>query len=63
MSAVPEFMDLPPPERVRLTPVEPASPRRPDNDGSPQAFWHWFAVGVLLFCWIAEATLCAQRGF
>jgi apolipoprotein N-acyltransferase len=63
VSAVPEFMGLPPPERVRLTLVEPASPRRPDKDGSLQTFWHWFAVGVLLFCWIAEATLCAQRGF
>ena len=28
-----------------------------------QAFWHWFAVGVLVFCWIAEATMCAERGF
>jgi len=28
-----------------------------------QAFWQWFAVGVLVFCWVAEATLCAQRGF
>jgi hypothetical protein len=28
-----------------------------------QRFWQWFAVGVLLFCWIAEATMCAVRGF
>ena len=28
-----------------------------------QTFWQWFAVGVLLFCWAAEATLCAERGF
>jgi hypothetical protein len=36
-----------------------------DGPGEPgmQTFWQWFAVGVLLFCWIAEATLCAQRGF
>jgi hypothetical protein len=26
-------------------------------------FWHWFALGVLLFAWIAEATMCAERGF
>jgi len=26
-------------------------------------FWVWFALGVLLFCWIAEATMCAERGF
>jgi len=28
-----------------------------------QTFWQWFAVCVLLFCWIAEATMCAERGF
>ncbi len=28
-----------------------------------EAIWHWFAVGVLIFCWTAEATLCALRGF
>jgi len=28
-----------------------------------QTLWQWFAVGVLLFCWIGEATLCAERGF
>jgi len=28
-----------------------------------QTFWSWFAVAVLVFCWIAEATLCAERGF
>ena len=35
----------------------------PADERSLQTFWHWFAVGVLLFCWIAEATLCAERGF
>ena len=34
-----------------------------ETDQGLQTFWQWFAVGVLLFCWIAEATLCAQRGF
>jgi hypothetical protein len=34
----------------------------PDDD-SASSFWHWFAVGVLLFCWIAEASMCADRGF
>jgi hypothetical protein len=38
-------------------------PHEPPADKSEQKFWHWFAIGVLLFCWIAEATLCAQRGF
>jgi hypothetical protein len=23
----------------------------------------WLAVGALLLCWIAEASLCAARGF
>jgi hypothetical protein len=23
----------------------------------------WLAVGMLLVCWIAEASLCGQRGF
>jgi hypothetical protein len=28
-----------------------------------QGLRHWLAIGVLLFCWIAEATMCAARGF
>jgi hypothetical protein len=51
-------------ERPRMRVDDPASDRsRHDDDGSIQAFWQWFAVGVLVFCWIAEATLCAARGF
>jgi hypothetical protein len=34
-----------------------------DDERDLQTFWQWFAVGVLVFCWVAEATLCAQRGF
>jgi len=41
---------------------EPKARDRDDEHGL-QAVWQWFAVGVLLFCWIAEATLCAQRWF
>jgi len=38
--------------------------RDQEEDGRAlQTFWQWFAVGVLVFCWVAEATLCAQRGF
>jgi hypothetical protein len=42
--------------------------RRPARKGQAadrpgQEFWQWFALGVLLFCWIAEATMCAERGF
>jgi hypothetical protein len=28
-----------------------------------QKIWPWLAVGVLVACWIAEATLCGARGF
>ena len=44
-------------------------PERRDESGaetdehSQPVFWHWFAIGVLLFCWIAEASMCADRGF
>jgi hypothetical protein len=33
------------------------------DDEVHSSFWHWFALGVLLFCWIAEASMCAERGF
>jgi hypothetical protein len=33
------------------------------GDEAHSPFWHWFALGVLLFCWIAEASMCAERGF
>ena len=59
MSAVPEDLDL---SRQSRAPRKPAS--RPDSgEASLQSFWQWFAIGVLIFCWIAEATLCAERGF
>jgi hypothetical protein len=34
-----------------------------DPDESMASFWQWFALAVLLFAWIAEATMCADRGF
>ena len=34
----------------------------PEKD-SEATFWHWFALAALLFAWIAEATMCAERGF
>ena len=56
MSAVPgNFMRLPDKESRRA--------RQRAADDATQTFWLWFAVGVLLFCWIAEATMCAVRGF
>jgi hypothetical protein len=40
------------------TPPDPAT-----EEQSQSSFWHWFAIGVLLFSWIAEASMCAERGF
>jgi hypothetical protein len=51
VSAVPEEFTRDPRERAA------------QEDSSSQVFWQWFAVGMLLFAWIAEATLCALRGF
>jgi hypothetical protein len=35
-----------------------------DPETEPEAgFWAWFALGVLMFCWLAEASMCAMRGF
>jgi hypothetical protein len=33
------------------------------EDEPLQRFWQWFALGVLAFCWVAEASMCALRGF
>jgi hypothetical protein len=41
--------------------VEPKSATEGEEESS--GFWHWFALGVLLFCWLAEASMCAERGF
>ena len=40
-----------------------AAPESRDESDRDQTFWQWFAVGLLLFCWCAEASMCAQRGF
>lgn len=44
---------------------EASPPPRDDReaDTPAQKFWLWFAVAALAFCWIAEATMCAERGF
>ena len=64
MSAVPEFMGLPLQHRKRPRPdLQVVDSRRDGGESGEQTFWQWFAVGVLIFCWIAEATLCAARGF
>jgi hypothetical protein len=42
-------------------------PRRQDGDApaadSAQPLWQWVAVALLVLCWIAEAAMCADRGF
>ena len=61
MSAIPEdFM------RQRKRPMDRPTERsmgRHDDDTPAQKFWLWFALAALVFCWIAEATMCAVRGF
>jgi len=42
---------------------ETAPPETAREEGEQSVFWVWFALGVLMFCWIAEATMCAERGF
>jgi hypothetical protein len=37
--------------------------RRDEVHTRAQKFWLWFALAALAFCWIAEATMCAERGF
>jgi hypothetical protein len=51
----------------RNSPRRHATPQSARNSApeeeSQSSFWHWFAVAALLFCWIAEASMCADRGF
>ena len=61
MSAVLEDFMCPDPERLQVP--KRVARERNDTDTAVQKFWQWFAVAALLFCWIAEATMCAERGF
>ena len=62
MSAMPEdFMGSRVDDRVREQGRHAAD--REEVDTPAQKFWLWFALGALVFCWIAEATMCAERGF
>jgi hypothetical protein len=36
---------------------------REERADAAESIWQWIAVGTLLLCWIAEATMCGQRGF
>jgi hypothetical protein len=62
VSAVPEDFMCPLPDDRRPEPAREARDRN-HADTRVQKFWQWFAVAALLFCWIAEATMCAERGF
>ena len=39
------------------------APATATEEEETSSFWAWFALGVLMFCWIAEASMCAERGF
>jgi hypothetical protein len=59
MSAVPEdFMAQPEQQRDRETPHGAPAPADEDEQ-SAEAFWQWFALIVLLACWLAEASMCS----
>jgi hypothetical protein len=65
MSAVPR--DFMPQEVRRCARPRPelrsVVSREDAGERAEQTFWQWFAVAVLFFSWIAEASLCALRGF
>jgi hypothetical protein len=65
VSALPVFVDHRPDYRdPRQRGAKPQIVRdSAPADESQSSFWHWFALAVLLFCWIAEASMCADRGF
>jgi len=61
MSAVPEdFMRDPTrPDDPQREPRE----REPVTDEAGGTWWQWLAIGVLVGCWLAEATWCMENGF
>ena len=61
MSAVPgDFMREPADERDSTRPGNPS--QQAETDESRAGWWQWLAIGVLLACWLAEATLCTGQG-
>jgi hypothetical protein len=59
MSAVPEdFMRDPAKNRVE----EEAATAGAEQE-TRAGIWQWLFFGVLLACWLAEATLCAASGY
>ena len=52
------------PDQVRPCHLED----RPQENDAPagiaaQSLWQWIAVSLLVLCWIAEAAMCADRGY
>jgi hypothetical protein len=60
MSAVPGYFMEQQPESRDPRQLD-AAPEEANDEAS--SLWPWFAIGMLLFCWIAEASMCAERGF
>jgi len=66
MSAVPgHFMNekLEPGEAADRDESRSSGVGHDEGEDSLATFWQWFAFAVLLFAWVAEATMCADRGF
>ena len=64
MNAAREYFMEPRHSPPRSRPQPEVEERRDDaEDARFDSFWQWFAIGVLVFCWIAEASMCAARGF
>jgi hypothetical protein len=61
VSAVPEdFMSEPAKDRGHRE-AEAAGPEAEQE--ARGGTWQWLFIGILLACWLAEATLCAARGY
>jgi hypothetical protein len=35
----------------------------PESEDSGGTLWQWLAIGLLLGCWLAEATWCIEGGY
>jgi len=61
MSAVPEdFMSEPAKDRSDR---EPGTTRGDAEQEARAGLYQWLLIGILLACWLAEATLCAATGY
>jgi hypothetical protein len=61
MSAVPEDLMREPAERRKFMRPDDLS-QQAEYQESRAGWWQWLAIGVLLVCWLAEATLYATQG-